>query len=429
MGVRIGRVLIGVVAVAVIAAGVVFFWPDGDPAPAARPSRPKPTLTPLRLADSPLWTGDGVLEFSASGVSVVDATMLVFQSGARITAIDTASGKQRWAIDRGQDLTGYGGLWLYGVSDLLAGDSGLLMGWQHSANCNDRGLCAEDPRDQEGLALVSTSDGHVVWQTAVIPSYAPDVTPDTRPELLLDVMSGHVALVSIGVGMSAFQHNQPPARTMAVDTRTGATLWESQDPMWPREIVGDTVLGEEKAGASGWAVVALDLRTGKRTWTRPGGFERSEVDEVAGDVALVRGGTASGPERYVVVDAATGRTVTTLAVPVTSCDGDGDTVIACASHDRKTFENKVTIFRVDRRTTTTVTVDYQSNLEVDGGWAGRVQLSGSPPGTLDVRKFTMDSAGNVIDRDLRLPGRLVDLTGDRATFVDDDRGVAVYRVL
>lgn len=41
----------------------------------------------------------------------------------------------------------------------------------------------------------------------------------------------------------------------------------------------------------------------------------------------------------------------------------------------------------------------------------------------------MDSAGNVIDRNLTLPGRLEDLTDDRATFVTDDGEVDVYRVV
>jgi hypothetical protein len=74
--------------------------------------------------------------------------------------------------------------------------------------------------------------------------------------------------------------------------------------------------------------------------------------------------------------------------------------------------------RVDRRSVTTELVDY-GDLKVLDAWHGRAQLSGWPHGDAPLQ-FTVDSAGNVIDKDLRLPGRLEELTADRATFVTDE---------
>jgi hypothetical protein len=60
-----------------------------------------------------------------------------------------------------------------------------------------------------------------------------------------------------------------------------------------------------------------------------------------------------------------------------------------------------------------------------GAWLGRAELLGVRDG-YQRHVFTMDSAGNVIDRDLRLPGRVEELTADRGI----DRGrVEVYEVL
>jgi hypothetical protein len=148
-------------------------------------------------------------------------------------------------------------------------------------------------------------------------------------------------------------------------------------------------------------------------------------------VALLRGATDKEPkrERFVFTDAETGRAVTEIKrsanVAVASCGDDGATLIACVTKDTKTYDKKVTIFRVDRRTATTVVLNYSEGVEVNSGWSGRVQLSGVPYGHAqdDGRVFTMDSAGNVIDRNLEIPGDVVDVSDDLATIVNADDGV------
>jgi hypothetical protein len=225
--------------------------------------------------------------------------------------------------------------------------------------------------------------------------------------------------------------------------------------MWPSAVAGETIMGAVPVPDSPqWTVVGADLHTGRRTWTRPGGFDEATVEQVAGDVALLRGttGAASGPDHLAFVDVTTGRTITELdhpekfvefdvstetdqVEPVLSCGDDDDTLIACAGRDDPSTADEVAadddlvaVFRVDERTVTTELVDY-GNIRVIDGWHGRAELAGSPPGDpYPEKSFTMDSAGNVIDKDLRLPGRLEELTADRATFITGTV-VEVYEVV
>lgn len=439
MGVRV-RLLIGVAVAVVVAVvlGVVFVWSGGsdDPPPAARQERPKPVLKPLRLDDRPLWTSRGVVPLSASGVDVLGGTMLVHQIGNEsITAVDRGTFGARWTVTRGAEVTGDGGVWL--GSSQVRGDN-LLMKWEYTQDCSDgpnRGVCHESGKDRSGLVLRSAMYGTQKWAATIIPSFPEPVDLDTRPQLVLGAMSDTVALVSIGVGLrSATERNTPPASTIAVDLRTGETLWENKDGMWPLAIAGDTVLGEVRTpGSAKWTVVGADLATGERRWGHGGGLDQVHTVRTAGDVALLAGRTDGEPERdrAVFVDARTGRVRGEVArsanVAVGSCDGDGETVLACVTHDRKTYDTKVTIFRVDRHTATTVDTDYGSTLKIDAAWSGRLQLAGTPRGGGDPREFTMDSAGNVIDPNLDLPGTVVDVSDGRATIVTED-DVEVYRV-
>lgn len=267
--VRYRRLLVVAGVVAAVVAGAVFVWPGGpDDPPAGKSAAPKPVLKPLRLADRPMWTTKGALEFDPSNVEVVGGTVLIFQGGQRITAFDGVTGAVRWTLDKGHDLTGRGGEWGGGAADVvLSGDAGLLVGWDYVADC----------------------------------TYPP---------------------------------GSPNGRTV-------------------------TELGH--------------------------------------------------------------------AASVTSCDGDGRTLIACVWTDEKTAAGKVTIFRVDRRTVTTVAV-RRGQLKTQGGWSGRAQLGYWSDPERHWRQFTMDGAGNVIDDNLSLPGTIMDVSEGRATVATDDRNVAVYQV-
>jgi len=450
MGVRTRRwhVLAGVVTAVVLVAGAVFVWPDGPdgPPPAAKAARPKPVLKPLRLAPKPLWTSQGLeLDPSPSAVDVFGGTMLIQQGGLRIAAVDMSNGTVRYTLTMGADLTGRGGTWR--GATVPVDNAGLIMKWSSQADCGTDGLCEPSEAHRDGLALVSASDGRTVWETTVLPPY-PATDVDTRPDMYVEVVTDDVVLVSVGTDGLSEDHQKPPLRTLAIDARTGATLWESQDPLWPKAVAGDTVVGTVPApDSTEWTVVGADLRTGRRTWTRPGGLDQSSVEQVVGDVALLRGktGPASTPDRLVFVDTATGRTITELRHPenfieyddpegATSCGHDGGTLIVCAGRDETSDadavaadDDVVAIFRVDSRKLATELVDYGS-LHVIDAWHGRAVLSGRLNGDPAPQMFTVDSGGNVIDKDLRLPGRLEELTADRATFITS-RGVEVYEVL
>lgn len=451
MGVRFRRwhVLAGVVAAAVLATGTVLVWPEGadDPPPAAKPARPKPVLKPLRLAPQPLWTTKGLgLTPAPSGVITVGGMMLLRQYLLSITAVDTSNWTVRYTLTMADDLTGRGGEWLGPTDPVPVSGTGLIMKWEDWGDCDSSGMCSSPETDQDGIALVSAADGRTVWEKTVIPSYT-ERDLDLRPGMHVEVVTDDVVLVSVGAGGSADDHEQPPVRTLAIDARTGATLWESHEPIWPQAIVGDTIVGREQTpNGTKWTVAGADLRTGRRTWTRPGGLDESSVEQLAGDVALLRGKTGKEPPRLVFVDTATGRTITELDHPenfmssemsagpdshpetVISCDDDGRTLIACAGKDRTSDDKLVAIFRVDKRTITTEAMDYRE-LDVVDGWQGRVELRGVRGAGYDPTLFTMDSVGNVIDRDLRLPGQLEELTPDRATFVTDRGTAEVYEVL
>ena len=432
MAVRIRRwrLAAGAVAALVLLAGTVVVWPGG-------PDERQPVLTPLRLAPSPLWTSEDLaLDPRPTAADVVGGVMLLQQDGLRITAVDTATGKVRFTLGAGDDVTGRGGEWPGSAHRVPVTADGLVMNWHHRADCVSSEECPPSPTDREGLALVSAADGRTRWETTIIPSY-PASDTNTRPEVRVDVVTDDVVLVGVGAGGL-------PLRTLAVDARSGRTLWEGQDPMWPRAVAGNTVLGAVPVpGGTQWTVAGADLRTGRRTWTRPGDLDESTVLRTAGDVTLLRGRTGTARERLVFVDGATGRTIIELDHPedymtaemsagpdaeletVTSCGDDGRTLIVCAG---RYGTRVVALFRVHERTVTTVAVDHPE-LQVVDAWHGRAELRGGRVKGPADRAFTMDSEGNVVDEDLELPGRLEDLTADRATFVTHQATVEVYEVL
>jgi hypothetical protein len=441
MGVRVRRwhLLAGAVAVVVLVAGAVLVWPDGPddpPPPAAKQARPKPVLKPLRLAATPRWTSEGLdITSRVASVDMIGETMVVQDTIAQIHVVDMVTGTVLHVFGLGDDITGRGGERL---GDAAVTTSGLIMSWASRGGCDTNGEC--DPaQSANGLALVSPTDGRTVWEKTVSP--ATDQIPPP-PHSYTTVVTDDVVLVSVGGAGSVAEPEQPPLRTIALDVRTGATLWESQDPLWPQEVVGDTIVGRiQVAGATTWTVGGADLRTGLRTWSRPADLDESSVEGLAGDVVLLRGRTAGGSDRLVFVDAATGRTITELddVWHYTSCGDDDLTLIVCAGPDKTSDADKaaadddqVVLFRVDKRTTTTELVDYGSVVVV-GGWSGRAQLSGRLHGNPKPQMFTMDVLGNVIDKDLRAPGGLVRLTADEATFITPDfifaREVEVYEVV
>lgn len=440
--------ILGIVVVVAAAVLTVLISTGGgsdDPATAA-PSKPPPTLEPLRLGDKPLWTSEETVYADVSHVEVRDEVLLFHHGDSNLTLVDAATGKPRWTIDKLQELAGGDGAqWLrtfgggQGVHRLVGrgDDAAVLVEYHYWADCTHppghpggRGVCHGSPSDETGLALVSGQDGSVVWKTPTIPSYPAEVDYDTRPEQVLRVVDDRVALVSITAGAPTSPgYDLGPQRTIAIDMRTGATLWEQSDGGWPSLIVGDTVLSQVSKGLPGsglsdelpeGTVVASDLATGQRQWDLSGRFARSRLVLTAGDVALVTGVTERAPAEpsVVVLAAGTGRELAGFddGEHLRSCESDGRSLIACAVRETQTTgDYEIATFQVDDRTIRPTATGRAAVAAVHAVWAERIEVSSRTPDGQESRSYTLDSAGNTIDENL--PGDFVGISGNRAVFL------------
>lgn len=439
-------IVVAAVVAALVAAGVVIWTNRATEEPHdARPSRPKPTLEPLRLGDQPLWTSEAVThQFRTDWVRTGDDVLLA-SHGDVATLVDTTTGASRWTFSDRQDLTGddAGVSNLGSVTPSLVGagaDLGVITGWDYqTAVCAaGREECGDAAAgDAQGVALLSGVDGHVLWLTTVL---GPDTPTGLHgPALVIPVVTDDVAVVAVAADRGD-QQAAPPVRTLGIDVHTGATLWETTGGMWPSAAAGDVLLGEQEEPAKtkpddkllDKTVVATDLRSGKELWRGARGLGRSQLVVAAKDVVLVKGSTEDEPDvpLHRVLSARSGWPVAELPSGtgagmggVMECATDDSTVIACGYDDDRNRPT-VAVYRLTDRTVATFPVDFPA--KVEHVFAGRIELSGAKQGTV-----TMDAVGNTIDKGLRLPGRLVDLTEDRAVFLteDSDPTLEVYPVV
>lgn len=425
-----------VVAVAAVVTAVLA-WPDEETTPPrdTATQRPAPTLKPLQLADNPLWTAPEDVMWAEER----DGLMLFGHGDLNLSLYD-ANGAPRWTMEKMHDLGGVASSATFngGPDERHLTGHGVLVQYNYTADCQypdnpprSRGVCHSGPDDESGLTLVSTMDGRVVWRTPVLASY-PDVPLESRPEITLRVADDRVAIVSVLNGLVHSGYDKGTQLTVAIDTRTGAKLWERADGVWPMWIVGDTVLGVRSArlpaagigdDPAGMTVVATDLATGEQRWERAG----SRLVTVAGDVAMVDDGSS----HFTAVTAVDGKTVGTLenADRMEDCDTDGTALIVCLLPDDGR-DKKLTTFDVAGRRSGTPAAAVSS---LDGVRAERIFVTGRRAGDPTAfRPYTLDSVGNEIDRELDLPGEIVLLTNDRAILSNDEHGdvtTEVYEVL
>jgi putative pyrroloquinoline-quinone binding quinoprotein len=128
----------------------------------------------------------------------------------------------------------------------------------------------------------------------------------------------------------------PVAR--GLDAATGATRWETRD-VWPRFVAGDRVVAEVSSrapdqDAADSVVVGLDAASGRQVWSLADRYARSEVEFVAGDVALVYArptGADTDRDAVVMIDVSTGAEITRLGWDWgarSTCATDHSTMIA-----------------------------------------------------------------------------------------------------
>ncbi|HEX6353999.1 PQQ-binding-like beta-propeller repeat protein [Actinophytocola sp.] len=417
----------GVAVVAAAVAGVLV-WRGGDnPHPPPRvDARPAPTLQPLRVAEKPLWTEPGDVVW----VEEQDGLMLFAHSGLELTLYDATTGTPRWTLGKMHDFGGFmysPRLWGAPDERHLVGQEGVLVQYDQG-DCH-AGFCEPSPGHESGLVLVSATDGSIVWRTPALTF--PEGPLRERPEPMLQVVDDRVAVVSVLTGLVGSVYDKGIQRNVAFDVRTGAKLWEGADGVWPMWIVGDTMLGVVSARfpstwvngeATGATIVATNLHTGEKQWERAD----SRLVMVAGDLALI----TDGAPRLTAVTADDGREVGSLdhTDRMADCRTDRTTLVACSSKSDGRAHDIVT-FDVKRRKLGTATPGKQTVLTLDSVRGGRLWVTGRQardPG--EDRAYTIDSAGNEIDRKLDLPGDILLLTEDKAVLRNED-ATGVYEIL
>lgn len=419
-----GKILLGVALVAA-AVVTVLVWPSGeDPAP-PRAAAQAPLLEPLRVAERPLWTGPTDVMWA----EMRDGLALFQHGDLALSLYDATTGATRWTMEKLHDLGGvaYVATLHSGPDERhLVGQAGVLVQYE-GVQCRGD-FCEPGPGDESGLALLSATDGRVVWRTPVL-TY-PDVPYESRPNPTLRVADDRVAVFSVMTGLVGPKYDKGTQLTVAIDVRTGAKLWERADGVWPMWIAGDTLLGvaapwPPHSGLGGdptdYTIVASDLTTGEERWER----EDSRLVTVAGEVGLVE----DTSKNLTAVAAEDGRELATFehADRMAACQTDR-TLIACLTkfdgrdHDIVTFDT-------EKRKTGTVTPGAKTVLTLESVRAGRLFVTGrhaSDPAK--DRTYTLDSAGNEIDRRLDLPGDILLLTEDRVVLTTEE-GTAVYKIL
>lgn len=386
-------------------------------APVPPPERPRPTLAPLRLAGSPLWTYQG-----ARNVELRAGLVLFNHGDQRLLLADAASGTPFWEFAKGHEL----GAGAHYQESFVPGP-----GVRHLVGSGDSlGVLVEH---ETGLARVSAADGRVLWQTSVLGQGGAG-----GETLNLRAVDDRIAIVSVTDGPP----NRPgysgvPVRSVALDVGTGTRVWESFDGVWPSLIAGGMVLGQETRGlpdqsavrglADG-TVVGLDLVTGARQWDLTDRFSRSSLVLATADVAVVTGVTAVTPDRRetIVIAVDTGEELASFPVGAVTCRSDKRTLIACVSDDDPRYA--LYTYTSGDAAVRTAAEGAAHGARLHAVLAGRIVLGLQTNGG-ETRWRTLDAAGNTLDRGFEPPGPVRAATDEYAVFQTGPAGeIGIYRI-
>jgi hypothetical protein len=371
------------------------------------PKPPEPTVKPVELTAMP-WTvkadQDTIPQLRDGVVLYVDQYDIDgdVSKEQRIVLADAATGTPRWTS--GGALPG-GLVWDALTRPVLVAHDGAVAVLVEYCTTS----CVGNPGG-DGIALLSGTDGSVLWQ-------AKTVTGTADAQTRLHVVDDDTAVVTVQPGTGTFGVDDPKAlRVLAFDLATGKERWETSG-VWPQRIAGDVLLGavgkQEPPAHPDFApppvddgeettVAALDLATGRELWRTPA----TRLVAVAGNSALVFGAAQE------VVDALTGQRIADFADAASpyGCAGNVDsTLIACATRDAqriRTFDTRDRSMAVSR------------GFAASTVWRDRVIDWDGDPVT------TVDRAGNRVDDPL--PGAIIDASGDFVLVADmETRGPTV----
>jgi len=195
----------------------------------------------------------------AGGLVLVTASSCFSQSDfeSTITALDARTGRPRWTAREA------------GTVDFLVADQGVLVTHGYCGVCGD---------SQNEIVAFRTSDGTRLW---------------SRTDALLAGPVSAAGRVILTVAN----------RSLAVDVRTGATIWTSKIAWWARSA---TPAGDYFYASNANDLAAVDAGTGRVAWSIPNG-----AGEIAADGRRVFV-AATGVTAY---DARSGRRLWQRAVP------------------------------------------------------------------------------------------------------------------
>lgn len=361
----------------IVLAGVVLMYvftsgPD-QPDAAPPPPKPAPTLKPLEYGSDAIWS-------TADGENPVDVRdgVAVYDGIDKLVVADAKTGLARWKV---LDLKPFPGetdvRWSRPSGDvgsrLVDHDGGLAVLTEYFAT---------DADGEYGLALLSATDGTVLWRS-------PLRTSDQGLRFALTAVDDRIAVVTYQSGGTA-----------AISIKSGKKLWTGTG-RYGVGIAGDVVVtqdrkpGQDEEGQG--KVSALDLSTGAVVWDLDDRYEAAEVVSAGGDVVVVRARIESKTVGKVLA-AGDGHELAGLA-DVRSCAVDS-AVVACAGG------GPVEIVDVG---TGAVTHGSGPVSDVDLVRDGRIHVSSSD------RAWTVDTEGNVIDKSL--PGRVTAMTDEVGCFM------------
>lgn len=247
---------------------------------------------------------DGVSHWSvlldrgpASGLIVSDGLVLVRDGDGFVHGLDQSTGKERWRSAHPSPGLSNGSI---GAGSVFVGsDAGDLAAydvktgaerWRHLLGA---GAGVNSTASADGLVYVATANAGFI----AVDAQTGDArwTVDTRPEQTgTPVVANGIAY--IGAGSDSTTGN-----LRAIDANTGATLWQTDEPVGSPSIAGGVAYASAPALAY---EVALDPKTGQERWhTKFPGGGTTRAPAIADGVVYV---PQDGEHRIYALDAATG---------------------------------------------------------------------------------------------------------------------------
>ncbi|MFC4587998.1 PQQ-like beta-propeller repeat protein [Sphaerisporangium corydalis] len=400
-----------------------------------------PSLRPLPLGREPLWTQDtkGAVKYISAAALHGDAAVIVGglrKKETRLVVADAATGKVRWSVGEFGPLRGGGGaVWLdmaYGRSRTpqivgKGADWGILANYYLTGCRHPTGLCplGSGPSDETGVALLSGRDGSVRWRLPLVPARTGRAArAANRLRGVLETSGGKIALATVAPSPTG---GFGDVRLVAVDVATGRRLW-TRSGVQPVMVSGDLVLGRVAGGTGGsrldlggGSVVALDAATGRTRWEPSPRMPASLPALAAGNLPMVREVKDGRLGPPLVLDPGTGREIARLPEFVTGCQTDGVSLIACEYSDLR--QRRLVTIRLDGREVRVARRELP-DATLAAVWRGHVFLDDRHD-----RGYEVDRSANVLADDL--PGEPVALSEGYAIFqgrYSEMPGYSVHRV-